>query len=110
MITSENLSKMKKKDTEMSFVVDTSGVLKGTLTMDQALATARKGSTKAGEIASQEFAATPPDTQLDQCLQLVAEDDIPVAVTDEKHHLLGVITRPLILKAVQSDVSVSAEA
>ena len=104
------IEEMKKKDAGMSFVVDTSGVLKGTLTMDQALATARKGSTKAGEIASQEFAVTPPNTQLEQCLQLVAEDDIPVAVTDEKRRLLGVITRPLVLKAVQSDVSVSAEA
>lgn len=104
------IEEMRKKDTGLGFVVDTSGVLKGTLTMDQALATARKGSTKAGEIASQEFAATAPNTQLDQCLQLMAEDDIPVAVTDEKHHLLGVITRPLVLKAVQSGVSVSAEA
>ena len=104
------IEEMKKKDTEMSFVVDTSGVLKGTLTMDQALATARKGSTKVGEIACQEFPVTPPNTQLDQCLQLVAEGDTPVAVTDEKQRLLGVITRPLVLKAVQSDVIVSAEA
>jgi len=104
------IEEMKKKDTEMSFVVDTSGVLKGTLTMDQALATARKGSTKVGDIASREFPATPPNTQLDQCLQLVAEGDTPVAVTDDKQRLLGVITRPLVLKAVQSDVSVSAEA
>jgi len=94
------IEEMRKNETEQTFVVDNRGVLKGTLTMEQAVAEQDNGSIKAGEIASQEFPATSPDTPLEQCLQLVAEGDTPVAVMDKKRRLLGVITRPVLLKAV----------
>lgn len=103
------IEEMKKNDTDLIFVVTTSGVLKGTLTMEQASAVARKGSTKVGKIASREFPATLPDAQLEQCLQLVAEGDTPVAVTDNRKHLLGVISRASLLRAVQSDGGTSTE-
>jgi len=94
------IEEMRKNETEQTFVVDNCGVLKGTLTMEQAVAEKDNGSIKVGEIASQEFPATSPDTPLEQCLQLVAEGDTPVAVMDKKQRLLGVITRPVLLKAV----------
>jgi len=103
------IEEMRKNETEQTFVVDNCGVLKGTLTMEQAVAETDNGSTKVGEIASQEFPVTSPDTPLEQCLQLVAEGDTPVAVLDKKQRLLGVITRPVLLKAIQSNGSTSGE-
>ncbi len=94
------IEEMRKNETEQTFVVDNCGVLKGTLSMEQAVAEKDNGSIKAGEIANQEFPATSPDTPLEQCLQLVAEGDTPVAVMDKKRRLLGVITRPVLLKAI----------
>ncbi len=94
------IEEMRKNETEQTFVVDNCGVLKGTLTMEQAVAEKDNGSIKVGEIANQEFPATSPDTPLEQCLQLVAEGDTPVAVMDKKRRLLGVITRPVLLKAI----------
>ena len=94
------IEKMEKNGTDLTFIVNPSGVLKGTLTKERAVAEKDNGSIKVGEIANQEFPATSPNTPLEQCLPLVAEGDAPVAVMDKKRRLLGVITRPVLLKAV----------
>ena len=94
---------MERKDSNLAFIVDAKGCCEGVLTLEQAIATKDNGSTKTGEIASREFPTTSPDATLEQCLPLVAESDTPVAVLDEQQHLVGVITRPALLKAVQSN-------
>ena len=71
--------------------------------MEQAVTGARNGLTKAVEIAQPEFPSTSPDAPLEQCLHLVAEDNTPVAVLDGEQRLLGVITRPVLFNALQSD-------
>ena len=96
------IEEMDKKEAELTFVIDNSGVLRGTLTREQASVASRIKSTKAGETASQEFPSTAPDTPLEKCLQLVAEGDAPVAVLDKEHRLLGVINRPALIVALQS--------
>ena len=96
------IEEMDKKEVELTFVCDNSGVLRGILTREQASVASRIKSTKAGETASQEFPSTAPDTPLEKCLQLVAEGDAPVAVLDKEQRLLGVITRPALILALQS--------
>ena len=105
----EAIKEMKQKEAGHTFVVDADGVLKGTLSMEQAEAAADNGSNKVGEVANKDFPATSPDAYLEHCLQLVAEGDTPVAVLDGERRLLGVINRPTLLRAVQSSSGASGE-
>jgi len=96
------VEEMEEKDADYAFVVNSSKVYEGVLTLKQATAARENGSMKVGEVASREFPTTSPNAPLEQCLPLVAEGDTPVAVLDEKKHLVGVITRPALLKAILS--------
>jgi glycine betaine/proline transport system ATP-binding protein len=103
------IEEMEKKDVDFAFVVNSDMVYEGVLTREQATAAKENGSMKIGEVASREFPTTSPNAPLEQCLPLVAEGDTPVAVLDEKRHLVGIITRPALLKAVQSGGANSGE-
>ena len=93
---------MRVKRVTVAFVVDADGRLKGIVTMEQAITAARKGLTKAGKAAQQGFPFTSPDTPVEQCLHMVAEGNVPVAVLDEEQRLLGVVTRPALIYTVYS--------
>jgi len=103
------IKEMEEKDADYAFVVNSSRVYEGVLTREQATAAKENGSMKIGEVASREFPTISPDAPLEQCLPLVAEGDTPVAVLDEKKHLVGVITRPALLRAVQPSGGNSGE-
>jgi len=94
---------MKANRVTVAFVVDADIRLKGIVTMEQAITRARNGLTKAGEAAQPGFLFASPDTPLEECLPLVAEGNVPVAVLDKEQHLLGIITRPALIHALQSD-------
>jgi len=94
---------MERKDADLVFVVDSNGCCEGVLTLKEAIATKDNESVKTGEVASREFPTISPDAPLEQCLSLVAENDTPVAVLDKQQHLVGVVTRQALLKAVQSN-------
>jgi glycine betaine/proline transport system ATP-binding protein len=96
------IEEMRLKRGTWTYIIDASGRLKGTVTMEQAIAGAQNGLTKAGEVAQPEFPSTSPDAPLEESLHLVAEGDIPVAVLDEEQRLLGVITRPSMIRAMYS--------
>lgn len=100
---------MRANRVTVAFVVDADGRLKGIVTMEQAIASARNGVTKAEEVAQQEFPSTSPDTPVEQCLPLVAKGNMPVAVLDEEQRLLGVITRPALIHAMYSDNEATSE-
>ena len=93
---------MKAKRVTLAFVVDADGRLKGIVTMEQAITAARNGLTRPEEVAQQGFPFTSPDTPVEQCLHLVAEGNVPVAVLDEEQRLLGVVTRPALINAMYS--------
>ncbi|MEE9518308.1 MAG: glycine betaine/L-proline ABC transporter ATP-binding protein [Candidatus Adiutricales bacterium] len=95
---------MRLKEGDWTFIIDGTGRIKGTLTLEDARAAVGKGLSKAGEAARSEFASTSPDVTLERCLSLVTEEsNIPVAVLDDERHLLGVITRPALFEAIQPD-------
>jgi len=100
---------MKANRVTVAFVVEADGRLKGIVTMEQAITGARNGLTKAGEVAEQAFIFTSPDTPVEECLPLVAEGNVPVAVLDKEQRLLGVITRPTLIHALQLDSGNSNE-
>jgi len=99
------INEMAENRAIVAFVVDTFGrrVLKGIVTMKEAIAAARKGTVKAGEIAQQDFPSTAPEAALEESLHMVAEGNIPVAVLDEQQRLLGIITRKALIQAIQVD-------
>ncbi len=98
----EAIEGMKTKRVTVAFVIDGDGKLKGITTMEKAIVSVRSGVTKAAEVAQREFPSTSPDTPVEQVLPLVAEGNVPVAVLDEKQHLLGVVTRSALIDAMQS--------
>ncbi len=97
------ITEMEKKEVNFAFVVNSDGLFEGVFTRQQDMDIKEIGAKKIREVASREFSSTSPNTPLEQCLSLVAEDDTPVAVLDEEQRLVGVVTRPVLLKAVQSD-------
>jgi len=96
------IDRMRAKRVTLAFVVDADGRLKGIVTMEQAITAARNGLTRPEEAAQQGFPFTSPDTPLEQCLHLVTEGNVPVAVLDEEQRLLGVVTRPALIHAMYS--------
>ena len=103
------IEKMETDQVPVAFITHTRGRLKGTMTMEQAVAGAQNGLSRAGEVAQPEFSSVSPDALLEECLQLVAEDETPVAVLDEEQHLLGIITRLALLQAIRSDTAGNSE-
>jgi glycine betaine/proline transport system ATP-binding protein len=103
------IEKMEADQVPVAFITHTRGRLKGTMTMEQAVAGAQNGLSRAGEVAQPEFSSVSPDALLEECLQLVAEDETPVAVLDEEQHLLGIITRLALLQAIRSDTAGNGE-
>jgi len=96
------IKRMRKKEVAVAFVIDGNGRLKGIITMERAEESAKEGVTQIEEILQTDLSTVPPSTRLDDCLALVAEGDIPVAVLGEGKRLLGVVTRPTLIEAMQS--------
>lgn len=92
---------MSKQDTT-AFVADADGRLEGVVTMEEAIESVQQGMTRAGDIAKDEYNSVSPDTPVEQCLSLAA-DDKPVVVLDDDKHLMGIITRQALIAAMQSD-------
>jgi glycine betaine/proline transport system ATP-binding protein len=95
------IEEMKAKRVTVAFVIDNGGGLKGITTMEKAIAAVREGVTQAEDVVHHEFPSTSPDTPLDQVLPLVAEGNVPVAVVDGQQVLLGVVSRPALIEALQ---------
>ncbi len=97
------IEELKAKRVAVAFVTDADGRLKGTVLMEQAKAAVQEGLTKIEKVTQKEFPSTSPDTPVEQILPLVAEGNVPVAVLDEEKHLLGIITRPVLIRAMYAE-------
>ena len=98
----EVVEAMRSERITVAFVVDSNDRLKGTITLEKAMASVRNGVSKAEDVAQPEFTSTSPETPAEQVLPLVAEGNVPVAVLDDEQHLLGVVTRSALIDAMQS--------
>ncbi len=97
------IEEMTTNQAVVAFITDSRGRLEGVVTMNQAIEAARGGSIKLGDIASREFPSTSPNSPLEESLHLMADSDLPVAVLDEGKHLLGVITRQTLIRAIRQE-------
>ena len=73
--------------------------------MEQAEESVQQGVAQVGEIVRSDPATVSPNTTLEQCLPLVADDDTPLAVLDKRKRLLGIVTRPTLIEAMQVDTA-----
>ncbi len=98
----EAVKAMKKADIGFACVTDSHGVGRGVLMLDHAEQMLNDGARSVDEAAHKDYPTTAPSTMLDQCLPLVAEGEIPLAIVDGGGRFLGVITRQALVQAMQS--------
>lgn len=105
------INEMAANKSIVAFITDDHSSLSGIVTMEQAIRAARNASNtpvKLNDIAQKEFAFTSPGSPIEDCLHYIADSNIPVAVLDEGKHLLGIITRQKLIKAIKSDTTKTA--
>ncbi len=98
----EAVKAMKKAEVGFAFVTDSRGIGRGVLMLDRAEEMLKDGARSTGEAAHKDYPTTTPGTMLDQCLPLVAEGEIPLAIVDGGGRFLGVVTRQSLIQALQS--------
>jgi glycine betaine/proline transport system ATP-binding protein len=99
------VEKLREKRATMAFVTGEDNKLKGILTMEQAIKAASSDSANVEEFIQDEVSSVSGDTMTEDCLHMVAEGNIPVAVVDEEQHLLGVVSRQALIKAMYTSNS-----
>jgi glycine betaine/proline transport system ATP-binding protein len=97
------LKEMANKHTAISFITDSQYRLLGIVTMKQAIETARGGILTLGKIAQTDIPSTSPTSTLEEILHKLADSEVPVAVLDEHRHLLGIISRETVIRALKPD-------
>lgn len=93
------LKQMRDNGVSSAYVVEDKMVLVGILTLEQAL------KVRAGEMAFQDafirgLPTTSADTQVADLIPLAAEADFPIAVTDDKNRLVGIVTKAAVLASL----------
>jgi len=96
------MQKVEDENVEAAFIVDEDNKFKGCATLSQLQKAQKKGATRVGEAADVNASSVLPQTPLDDCLPLVAHHNTPLAVVDEEGHLVGVISRPRLIDAMQT--------
>lgn len=105
----EAINGMRDSRVTLAYIVDNYGKVRGITTMEQAISGLRSGVKLAKDALQAEFPSVSPETPADQVLPLVAEGNMPVAVIDERQHLMGVINRNTLIQALQSETEETTE-
>lgn len=93
------LKQMRDNGVSSVYVVEEKMELVGILTLDQAL------KVRAGELAFQDalirdLPTTAIDTQISDLIPVAAETNYPIAVTDDKNRLIGIVTKAAVLASL----------
>ena len=97
------LKTLQEKETAIGFVVDEFRRIIGTISQENAQAALESGATKGGDALNLEYASAPPTATLDDCLQIVADSDAPLAVVNTRGHLIGIATTTALIQALRTD-------
>ena len=97
------LDALQKKETAVGFAVDGLRKVVGIITEEDALAAVENGVAQLDQVVRHEFPHCPPTATLDECLPLVAEGDLPVAVVNDRGHLIGSVARNALIQAMRTD-------
>lgn len=98
------ISEMTANEGRTAFITDGHNRLVGVVTMNQAINASRGGRARLSEIANPEFPSTSPQSPLEESLNLMGDTDLPVVVLDEGKHLLGIITRHTLIRAIRQEL------
>ena len=98
------LHKMREAGISDILVVDRDRRLLGSVTADDALRISKAGEKSLEGIIHKDVPTVQPDTIINE---LFAEQDFPIAVTDEENHLQGIIIRGALLGALAEGGTVS---
>ncbi len=91
-----------------AFIIDSHAAVQGVLTLEEAIKSSRRGPLKLSEVTGNYFAYTSPDTPVEEILHTVVDSDIPVAVLDENRHLLGIVSRQSLNRAMEEAQNTAA--
>lgn len=98
----KTLEEMKEAKATVAYITESDGKLIGFTTMEKVISSVRNGESKAREIAQDDCPSTNADTPSEECLPLVAEGNMPVAILDDKRRLLGVVNRANLISSLQT--------
>ena len=99
---------MRANETSTAFVVNADRLLRGLITLDRAEKAAASGVWVLREASLSKCAQVSHRTRVQDIIPLVAESEHPIAVVDDQGHLLGVVDRPMLLKALCEDYAPQA--
>ncbi|QIA26751.1 glycine betaine/L-proline ABC transporter ATP-binding protein [Thermaerobacter sp. PB12/4term] len=100
------LRKMEELQLSSVFVVDRERRLRGLVTADDALAAARRGDRTLAGVVRPEVPTCQPDTTLHELIPTIARSPWPVAVTDDRGRLVGLVARVQVLAGMAGHVRV----
>ncbi len=99
----ETLAALQEQDTTAGFIVDGFRKYIGTVTTSDVEAAIESGATQVSELVNLDSPSCPPTTTLDECLQLVAEHDTPLAVVSTRGNLIGIATKTALIQSMKTD-------
>jgi glycine betaine/proline transport system ATP-binding protein len=94
------LKVMRDLQTSAVYVVGRDRVLTGVVRDQDAMRLLRRGATELASITTDDFASVAADTSLAELFVPAVESPLPLAVTDERDRLLGVVPRVTLLAAL----------
>jgi len=97
------LDALQKKEASVGFAVDGLRRVVGIITEEDALAAVENGVAQLDQVIRHEFPQCPPTATLDECLPLMAEGDLPVAIVNDRGHLIGSVARNALIQAMRTD-------
>ena len=94
------LHAMRSNDTDVVFLLGRDRTLRGMLTEDQAARLARQKVPRLEGVETEPVMTAGPDTYVEEIIPMVAETEHPIAVVNERGHLLGEIHRGALLTSM----------
>jgi len=102
----ENIIKeMRSKEATIAFVKDSTDRFRGTVNIEDAKEALQNDITRVGEIINRDHSIIPSSMRLSDGLGLVADSDIPLIILDNRRRLIGVVTRTILINAIQGSAS-----
>ena len=94
---------LEEQESNGVYVLDEAGRIVGVARDDHLVEGLRNGATRVGDLVTDDYARAEPDTLLADLSGLAAVHTVPIAVTDEKDCLVGVVPRARLLAALSGE-------
>jgi glycine betaine/proline transport system ATP-binding protein len=97
------LSWLEEEEFNGVYVLDDDGKVLGVARDDRLAEGLRRGATEVGGLLTQDYARVTPSTLLSDLSGLAAQHTVPIAVTDDRGQLLGVVPRARLLAVLAGE-------